>query len=80
MGWINAKDRLPDLYNFVLVFANNQGTDEPKPFSIARWNGTEWEFINHDILMPNYGAWMDIEYDMDSDDITHWMPLPEAPK
>lgn len=78
--WIKCTDRLPDIYDFVLVFADNQGTNEPKPFSIARHNDDKWEFINHTAPMPNYGAYMDMEYNMDSDDVTHWMPLPEFPK
>lgn len=78
--WISLKDRLPEIYDFVLVYANNKGTGEPKPMSIARWNNSKWEFINHSPPMPNYGAWMDIEYNMDYDDITHWMPLPKPPK
>ncbi len=79
--WISVKDRFPEKYDFVLVFANNKGTNEPKPISIARINDVfEWEFCNHRSPMPNYGAYMDIEYDMDSDDITHWMLLPKPPK
>lgn len=78
--WISVKNRLPEMYTFVLVFANNPGTDEPKPVSLARYNGNIWEFVNHSPCMPNYGSWKDIEYNLDSDDVTHWMPLPETPK
>lgn len=80
MKWIKISDRLPDFYDFVLVLADNLGTNEPKPISIARIdkNGF-WEFCNKAPLMPNYGAWMDIEYPMDMDDITHWMQLPKMP-
>lgn len=78
--WINVKDQLPMLYEFVLVYANNKGTGEPKPISIAKIiRKDKWEFVNHMPCMTNYGAWTDMEYAMDSDDITHWMPLPEAP-
>ncbi len=81
MQWIKCSERLPELYDFVLVFADNKGTGEPRPFSIARRNSSDnWEFINNDNVMPNYGSWMDIEYPMDSDDVTHWMPLPQPPK
>lgn len=79
MEWISVKDKLPELYDFVMVFANNLGTNEPKPMSIGRWDGEKWEFVNHASPMPNYGAYMDIEYLMDSDDVTHWMPLPNPP-
>ncbi len=80
MEWIRSSDRLPDLYDFVLVFADNKGTGEPRPISIARWDSEKWEFINNPPSFPSYGAWMDIEYNMDSEDITHWMPLPKIPK
>lgn len=77
--WISVKDRLPRIYDFVLVLANNKGTNEPKPMSIARWDHHRWEFINHNPPMPNYGAYMDMEYNMDCDDITHWAYLPNVP-
>jgi hypothetical protein len=80
MDWISIKERLPDLYSNVLVFADNKGTNEPKPYSIAMWIGDKWDFINHSPPMPNYGAWQDIGYNMDSEDVTHWMHLPNPPK
>ena len=80
MEWIAIKDRFPNIYNNVLVFADNKGTGEPKPYSIAMWIGDKWDFINHCPTMPNYGAYQDIGYNMDSEDVTHWMPLPEEPK
>jgi len=81
MNWIKCRDKLPDLYVFVLVLADNQGTGEPKPISIARLDDDKnWEFCNKAPCMPNYGAWMDIEYPLDQDDITHWTKLPAVPK
>lgn len=80
MEWIKCSEIMPELYDFVLVFANNKGTGEPKPMSIARFEGDIWNFVNHMRDYPNYGAWMDIGYVMDEEDITHWMPLPEKPK
>lgn len=78
--WIDCNDKMPLIYDYVLVFANNQGTNEPKPMMIARWNSHKWEFVNDSLLMPSNGAWMDIEYPIDSDNVTHWMPLPKGPK
>ncbi len=78
--WIKVENRFPDLYNNVLVFANNKGTGEPKPYSIAMWIGDKWEFINHSPGFPNYGAWQDMGYTMHSEHVTHWMPLPDLPK
>lgn len=77
--WISIK-KLPALYENVLVFSNNNGTDEPKPYSIAKWMGDNWDFINHCLLMPNYGVSLHVEYTINSDDITHWMPLPKPPE
>jgi Protein of unknown function (DUF551) len=79
-NWIKCNDKFPDPYVFVLVFANNKGTGESKAFSIARWDGNKWKFINHSPPMPNYGAWLDIEYNMDSEHVTHWMRLPKTPE
>lgn len=79
MNWIKCSERLPDPYWNVLIFADNQGSGEPKPYSIGMWIGDRWEFINHCSTMPNYGAWQDIGYPIDSEHITHWMPLPSQP-
>lgn len=57
-----------------------KGTNEPCPIAIARSTTTEWEFINQQPLIPNVGAYMDMEYEMEGDDITHWTPLPKPPK
>lgn len=76
MKWISLKHKLPPLYDFVLVHANNLGTGEPKPIAIARKvrDDGPWDFLGG----LESGAWMDIEYDLTSDDITHWMEMPEC--
>jgi Protein of unknown function (DUF551) len=77
--WIPVTRSLPNQYDFVLVLADNQGTNEPKPIAIARINSYRtWEFLDKASLISASGAYMDIEYDIDYDDITHWMPLPSA--
>lgn len=73
--WIRYNDRPPEPYDYVLVAVDSKGTGEPKPVNIARWFNGEWEFLN-----GSMGAWMDISYEMDAEDITHWMELPDAPK
>ena len=77
MHWISVNDRLPDLYDFVLVFANNKGTNEPRPIAIARLVSDHniWDLLGS----LEVGAYQDIEYDMNRHDITHWMPLPDLP-
>ncbi len=78
MTWIKVEDQLPELYDFVLVFADNKGSDEPKPIAIARLVNEYglWDFLGTQ-PQDSVGAYMDIEYGIDSDDITHWMPLPK---
>lgn len=79
MKWISVKDRLPESCTYVLVFADNQGTNEPKPYSIAKWEYSQWEFVNEEMAWT-YGAHQDMDYSMWGSDITHWMPLPPPPK
>ena len=78
MQWISVEDRLPDLYEFVLVLADNPRTNEPKPVAIARIVSEHeiWDLLGY----LEVGAYRDIEYSMSRFDITHWMPLPEPPK
>jgi hypothetical protein len=81
MIWKECKNEFPCIYDFVLVCTKNKGTNEPKPISIARIDANnQWEFCNEEPCMPCYGAYMDIEYPMNIDEITHWMPLPNPPK
>jgi hypothetical protein len=85
MEWISVKDSLPETYDFVLVLANFQGSGEPKPISIARLfpDRTTWDFLslfeNEYEPESNAGAYMDIEYSICSQHVTHWMPLPKPP-
>ena len=73
--WISVKDRLPEVYEEVLVFAVDRGdlSDEPVYALTAMreyrtFNGPvkswiqPWQYFN-----ANYK-------------VTHWMPLPEPPK
>lgn len=80
MNWIKCSDKMPELYIYVLVFADNKVLGDIKPYCIARWNGDRWGFVNADPLETCCGAWVDIEYPMDTDDVTHWMPLPKPPE
>lgn len=68
MEWIRTKDNLPSEGHNVLVYYENQ-----EDVTIGRrWN---------DHLDKNGYHWKlegrDEEYD--TDEITHWMPLPEPP-
>jgi len=81
MKWIKCTERLPEPYTYVLVFADNPGTMEPKPmqFAIIKNKGV-FEFTNALDDEGDYGVWMDISYFMEIEDITHWMPLPALPE
>lgn len=74
MEWISVKDRLPQAYDYVLIYAKRPGTGEPCPVGIARHDSTTWEPLESLI-----GAYSDVEWEYDIDEITHWMPLPAPP-
>lgn len=80
MSWIKLKEEPPPLYEYVFVLADLQGTDEPRPVSIARYENPGWGILNREDGYSSYGAYMDMEYLFNDDDITHWMPLPALPK
>lgn len=76
-AWISVKDKLPEMYEYVLVFAQMPGTNEPCPISIARYDSKKWEFFNDD--SNNACACGDLTWNIESEEITHWMPLPRIP-
>lgn len=78
MEWISVKDRLPELYEFVLVYSSMMG-DEPCPITIARWNSEKWETLCNE-EENNACACGDLFWSTDSKEITHWMPLPQPPE
>jgi hypothetical protein len=85
--WIKCSERMPELYDFVLVCANFQGTGKTKPIQIARrtfYNNEDskieyWDFCGW-ICSEIDGACMDLVYPMARNDITHWLPLPKPPQ
>lgn len=66
--WISVKERLPEYDHFVLLWH----PDFKRQFVGCR--------VDSGIIDPLY--WWQLELDMHEPDriITHWMPLPEAPK
>jgi hypothetical protein len=84
MEWISVEDRLPEIYDFVLVFADKKGTNEPRPIGIARivinhsegHRYSDWELLGD----VDQGAYQDMQYEIYSSEITHWMNLPSPPK
>lgn len=71
MNWISVKDRLPNRNGCYLVFRPHYHTNHGGSVTICYFGGT--------------GAWYDddkanFEELLSPTNVTHWMPLPEAPK
>jgi hypothetical protein len=69
-GWISVKERLPELYEDVLVYGKNfnhrwSNDTEPDRFYVARYCGDTCGWT-----IPGIGGLT----------ITHWRPLPEPPR
>lgn len=63
--WIPADERLPQNYISVLVYIP---TGEPLP-------------MVHEAYIGDDGEWhSSVFYGIENEDVTHWMPMPEAPK
>jgi len=77
--WINFKDKQPNIYDFVLVFSLQEGS-EPYSVSIARLTDDGWEFLAAYNDGSGIGAFTDLEWPASSENITHWMPLPLPPQ
>lgn len=79
MNWISVKEKMPiDMcdqgrceYDAVLVYSSTEG---PGLYSIALFNRGSWEILGSEGAHGCTGF-----YGLNSDDITHWMPLPDKP-
>jgi hypothetical protein len=78
-SWVNVKDKLPENYQYVLVYALTKGTGEPCPISIARSFNGKWEMLNY-AEEENAVACGDLTWFMSDEEITHWMELPIPPE
>lgn len=65
MEWISIKDKLPDSDTYVLILLSVKFATVSYYFedSFGKWWSDNWDIWNK-------------EY---TDDVTHWMPLPELP-
>ncbi len=70
--WISVKDKWPQAYDYVLVYA---GDGAPCPMGIARYDDNNWQPLDS-FIGACFG---DVSFEYDSEDITHWMPLPSPP-
>lgn len=79
MEWISIEKQLPEDYFYVLVYAQFRNSDEPEPISIARRCDGKWELV---CMCPesNAVAKGDLTWFIYPEEITHWMPLPNAPR
>lgn len=70
-GWISVVDRVPDKYLDVLVYVQCPDNSAFVPYTAIAWKST------------NDGSWDSDNQDLNDDPdgiVTHWMPLPDAPK
>lgn len=75
MEWIKCSDRLPEKDQWVLCFLdNNRFTN-----NILTLKFNFEEYINNGVV-KKFPIFSSIDRAWPSDQITHWMPLPEAPK
>jgi hypothetical protein len=83
MNWISVKDKLPeniedmcehDYVLFLSTAMKNHGSPG-NIYSIAQRREGKWDFP-----FGNRGVFScEDEWDIESDDITHWMPFPVVP-
>ena len=72
-GWISVKDRLPETEGHYLVFYGDSGF-----LSLGVCDEKDCVYVAY--LSQKHRAWWDVEFNKETQNITHWMPLPEAPK
>ncbi len=65
MDWISVEDRLPEVGQRVLVYGISSQQPE---IHVGEFTGHSWFYF------PEDASWSSLV------DVTHWMPLPEAPK
>ena len=80
MKWISIKDRFPVddeegywKYDAVLVYSDE---DDAPRIGIAYYDKDEgWDIAGGMAAFSDEGFWF-----LKSDDVTHWMPLPQIPE
>lgn len=83
MHWISVEHELPDEYQFVLVYAITKDVNEPNSMAIARlissFKENDWDILSKYPDRSGIGACEDLEWPINENEITHWMPLPNPP-
>ena len=73
MEWISVKDRLPEFNQDVLIFANPSIATAVRHMCSPKTPDDWWWTGNC------YGGY-EWEWDFETENITHWMELPDPPK
>ncbi len=80
--WIRVEDRLPEIEVVVMVrYVSEFDKSDIYAFG-ARCDDVDgwlWGVARTDINITKDAGWNDVEAD-DDYPVTHWMPLPDAPK
>lgn len=72
MEWIKSEDRLPKIWEHVIIYSPGDKPGEGyRVTTDAYENDGWWRYISDD----NRGS-----QHFSNDDVTHWMPLPKPPK
>jgi len=72
MDWINIEDQMPKDDQKVITYCDMLDNNKIEIAIYKNLVGTEDEKFGHNMFY-NKSGWL-------TDDVTHWMPLPEAPK
>jgi len=75
MDWISVKDRLPDNNNDMLVCNFMDGTWAD--YTVAWYGNNGWSPQCDMLEASNHDGGAHIQL---SEEVTHWMPLPDAPQ
>jgi hypothetical protein len=73
-NWIKVEDRLPDQCKMVLVYAPEMNEPMATMYFHRDQGSSDGEWVSEP-PGPDRTSWCA----MASTDVTHWMPLPEAP-
>lgn len=75
MNWISVSQKMPPTYEIVLVRGEHgEDSQEPVGIAMAQWDGKEWVLLID--IGSNAAAHRDIWWQIETEEITHWIQLP----
>lgn len=78
-GWISVKERLPEMpYKWVEDDDGEIIATKHSTFVLAA-SLTSTGYVIYTAQVDEYGRWTDYMDEWIYDEVTHWMPLPDAP-